>query len=217
MQQKTYTIIGLGIFGRELARTLAKLGHYVMVIDNDQEKINEIANELDEAYCADVTNESVMRDLGVNNSDYVIITMGQNFEAALVATINALEIGATRVLVKASNHLHASILERVGATRVIIPEMDMARKLAHSLTSPNFVDIVELAEGYSMVEIGVPKKWIGKSIEQLNIRRDYHVNVVAIHKGTDVNINPKPSYVFTVEDRAYVLGHTEKIEALGDL
>lgn len=217
MQQKTYTVIGLGIFGRELARTLAKYGHYVMVIDNDQEKVNEIANDLDEAYCADVTNESVMRDLGVNNSDYVIITMGQNFEATLVATINALEIGAPRVIVKASNHLHASILERIGATRVIIPEMDMAKKLAHSLTSPNFVEIVDLADGYSMVEIEVPKKWIGKSIEQLNIRQDYHVSVVAIHKGSDVNINPRPSYVFAVADRVYVLGDTDKIEELGDL
>lgn len=217
MQQKTYTIIGLGIFGRELARTLAKLGHYVMVIDNDQEKINEIANDLDEAYCADVMNESVMKDLGVNNSDYVIITMGQNFEATLVATINALEIGATRVIAKAGNHLHASILERIGAARVIIPEQDMARRLAHSLSSPNFVEIVELADGYSMMEIEIPRNWAGKSLEQLNIRRAYHVNVVAIHRGSEVNINPKPTDTFNPGDRAYVLGLTDKIEELGSV
>lgn len=214
MRTKSFAVIGLGVFGTQIARTLSELGHEVIAIDRLEENVNVISEEVNQAYICDVTVTGVLEDLGIKNADYIIISMGTNFEATLITALKCKEMGLSQIIVKASNPMHAKILQKIGVDRVILPEKDMAMKLAHSLSSTDIVDIIELADGYSMLEIKIPRGWVDKSIFELDIRKKYGVSIVAILSESNINVNPLPNDIFKKNDRIMVLGSNDQIKAV---
>ncbi|MGO4986703.1 MAG: TrkA family potassium uptake protein [Gallicola sp.] len=216
MEFKEFMIIGCGRFGRSVAVTLAELGHEVLVIDKDEDTINEISTSVTHAVSADVMIEGTLESLGIHNMDEVIVAMGSNFEASLMATAVAKENNVKTVIAKVSDKIHGRIMKKVGADRVIIPEKDSGIRLAYNISTSNILDYIEVSDDFSIMEVKPPKSWIGRSLAQLDIRNNYGVTVVAVKEEDvkEININPKPDYVFDQSDIVLVLGKYKKIEEI---
>ena len=216
MEFKEFMIIGCGRFGRSVAVTLAELGHEVLVIDKDEDTINEISTSVTHAVSADVMIEGTLESLGIHNMDEVIVTMGSNFEASLMATAVAKENNVKTVIAKVSDKIHGRIMKKVGADRVIIPEKDSGIRLAYNISTSNILDYIEVSDDFSIMEVKPPKSWIGRSLAQLDIRNNYGVTVVAVKEEevNEINVNPQPSYIFDESDIILVLGKYKKIEEI---
>lgn len=216
MEFKEFMIIGCGRFGRSVAVTLAELGHEVLVIDKEEDTINEISTSVTHAVSADVMIEGTLESLGIHNMDEVIVAMGSNFEASLMATAVAKENNVKTVIAKVSDKIHGRIMKKVGADRVIIPEKDSGIRLAYNISTSNILDYIEVSDDFSIMEVKPPKSWIGRSLAQLDIRNNYGVTVVAVKEEDvkEININPKPDYVFDQSDIVLVLGKYKKIEEI---
>ena len=191
--RKQYAVFGLGNFGKHLALGLENLGCEVIVVDNSMEKIQEIADKVSYAMCANIEDPEVIKSLGARNLDGAVIAISENFGTSIMATIMAKEIGIPYVLAKAQSSLHATVLKKVGADTVVHPEKEMGRRIARTMVSGNFADWIELSPDYSLVEIEIPDEWIGKRLVDLQIREKYGINVVGtIENGVvDVTINPQ--------------------------
>lgn len=216
MEFKEFMIIGCGRFGRSVAVTLAELGHEVLVIDKDEDTINEISTSVTHAVSADVMIEGTLESLGIHNMDEVIVAMGSNFEASLMATAVAKENNVKTVIAKVSDKIHGRIMKKVGADRVIIPEKDSGIRLAYNISTSNILDYIEVSDDFSIMEVKPPKSWIGRSLAQLDIRNNYGVTVVAVKEEevNEINVNPQPSYIFDESDIILVLGKYKKIEEI---
>lgn len=216
MEFKEFMIIGCGRFGRSVAVTLAELGHEVLVIDKDEDTINEISTSVTHAVSADVMIEGTLESLGIHNMDEVIVAMGSNFEASLMATAVAKENNVKTVIAKVSDKIHGRIMRKVGADRVIIPEKDSGIRLAYNISTSNILDYIEVSDDFSIMEVKPPKSWIGRSLAQLDIRNNYGVTVVAVKEEevNEINVNPQPSYIFDESDIILVLGKYKKIEEI---
>lgn len=190
--KKQYAVFGLGSFGESVAVTLQRLGCEVVAVDNHVERIEAIANSVSYAMKADMSDPDVIRSLGTRNLDGVIIAVSENMESSVMATLISKEMGVPYVLAKAKNELHATILRKIGADAVVFPEMEMGSRIAKSLVSTNFADWISLSPDFSIMEIAVPKEWIGKSLQKLDVRRSHNVNVVGIKTGEIVEVNPEP-------------------------
>lgn len=217
MAKKEFVVIGCGLFGYNIAMTLADLGYDVIAVDKDQDTVNELADYVTYAVCADAAQDRVLEELGVSNVDIAIIGIGTDFEASIMATLACKNLGVPKIIAKAKSESHANILKKIGATEVVIPERDMGLKVAHSLASRNVVEFIELSDDYSMIELVVPIAWVGKSIVDLNVRAEYGVNIVGVTRGEEVNINPSPLDPFQAGDRIIVLGSNEDIAELEHL
>ncbi len=214
---KQFAVIGCGQFGSSVALTLSGLGHEVMVVDTSEEIIDGIADQVAHAVVADITVDGTMRDLGIANFDVVIIGMSTSYQASIIATIAAKDLGVGTVVAKVRDMLQGRVLRKVGADKIIIPERDIGVRLAHHLTSSNTIEFIELSDEYSFIEIAVPKVWIGKSIIELGIRDTYEINVVAIKDEEGIHINPKSKYIFKDDDRILVIGMDAEILKLEDI
>lgn len=216
MEIKEYMIIGCGRFGKAVAITLADLGHDVLVIDKDEDTINDISTKVTHAVVGDVMVEGTLESLGIHNIDECVVAMGSNFEASLMSTVVAKENNVKTVIVKVRDKIHGNIVKKVGADRVIIPEKDSGIRLAYNISTSNILDYIELSDDFSIMEIKSPSLWVGKSLSELDIRNNFGVTVVAIKEEeiNDININPKPSYVFQDTDIILVLGEYNKIESI---
>ena len=192
MKEKSYAVIGLGQFGMSVAETLAESDCDVLAIDAREENIQEIADKVTYAVRADVREPEVLRALGVQNVDVAVIAVAENMEASIMATMQAKELGVPYVLAKAMNALHGKILEKIGADRVIYPEQSMGLRVARNLMSGGFLDVFELSTEFSMAEFPVPTEWIGKSLQELQLRESHDINIIAIKVGDDVEINLGP-------------------------
>lgn len=190
--KKQYAVFGLGKFGSSVAVTLEKLGCEVIAVDIVEEKVQDIADQVSYAMRADLHDTGVIQSLGLRNLDGAVVAISDNMESSIMATILSKEAGIPYVLAKAQDDLHASILKKVGADAVIFPEKEMGRRVAKSLISTNFADWIELSPDYSMVETGIPAKWVGKTLRELRIRERYGFNVVGIKKGEKVDVNVGP-------------------------
>ena len=176
--RKQYAVFGLGNFGKHLALGLENLGCEVVVVDNSMEKIQEIADKVSYAMCANIEDPEVIKSLGARNLDGAVIAISENFGTSIMATIMAKEIGIPYVLAKAQSSLHATVLKKVGADAVVHPEKEMGRRIARTMVSGNFADWIELSPDYSLVETEIPDEWIGKRLVDLQIREKYGINVV---------------------------------------
>ena len=190
--KKQYAVFGLGSFGESVAIALQGLGCEVIVVDDDMERIEDIANSVSYAMKADFGDPDVVRSLGTKNLDGVVVAVADNMEASIMATLVCKEIGVPYVISKAKNDLHATVLKKIGADAIIFPEKEMGVRLAKNLMSANFADWVALSPDYSLVETVIPRGWIGKSLQDLDVRRKYGINVVGIKVGEDVEVNPNP-------------------------
>ena len=211
MAKKQFVILGLGRFGASIATTVYNLGHDVLAIDTDEDRIQEIADNVTHAVQMDATDENSLRTLGVRNFDVAVVTIGNNIQASIMATLLVKEMGVKYIIAKGNSEMHAKVLYKIGADRVILPEHDMGVRVAHNLVSSNILDYIELSAEYSMVEIEALSEWNNKSIKDIKIRGKYGINVVAIKSGKAVNVSPSPDYVIKDKDVLVALGSSDDL------
>lgn len=211
---KQFVVIGCGRFGSSIATTLHNLGHEVLVIDSDEEKVQDISEEVTCAVQADVTDENVLEELGVRNFDVVIVSIGSNYQASIMATLIAKELGVKRVIAKAHDSLHGKVLSKIGADKIIYPERDMGVRVAHNLVSSNILDFIELSPDYSILEIEVLEQWSDKTLKELRLPTKYGINVMAIKRGKDINVSPYADDIILKGDVLVVIGNTEDIKKI---
>ena len=214
MEDKQYAVLGLGIFGSTIATTLAEHGCEVLAIDKDVSCVERVADEVTKAVVADSTNYEEMSALGLNDFDVAIVAIGNHLEEAVLTTMMLKEMGVPYIIAKAKNKQFKKILEKVGADRVVRPEKDMGVRTAKGLLRKNIVDLVELDDNYSIVEIKPTKEWIGKTLKELNVRETHQMNILAVkpENNGELILNVGPDYVVRIEDRFLVIAKTSEIE-----
>ena len=213
--KQTYAVFGLGRFGKAVAKELVKSGAEVLAVDRNELVVNAAAAELPYCKCADVTDPEVIRQLGIASIDVVIISMASNLEACVLVTMLCKEIGVKTVIAKCSSEMNCKILSKVGADRVVFPERDSGVRLAKNLLSSGFVDMIELSKDISMVEMEVKPEWEGKTLIELNLRKKYSVNVVAIIRGSEINTLIDPEKPLSKDETLIVIGNISKLSQLG--
>jgi trk system potassium uptake protein TrkA len=211
---KQFMVIGCGRFGSSIATTLFKLGHEVMAIDMDEERVQDIADEVTYAVQADVADENVLAELGISNFDVVIVSIGSNYQASIMATLVAKELGVKKVVAKAHDSLHGKVLSKIGADKIIYPERDMGVRVAHNLVSSNILDFIELSPDYSILEITALKQWVNKTLKELSLPSTFGINVMAIKRDKDINVSPYANDVILEGDILVVIGNTVDIEKI---
>ena len=212
--KKTYAVFGLGRYGTAVAKELVENGIEVIAVDSDERIVNDSVAYLPMCKCADVTDAEVISRLGIGNIDTVIVCMANNLEASVMAITLCKEAGVKTVIAKCSNEMQQKILLRVGADRVVFPEKESGVRLAKNLLSSGFIDMISLSEDVSMVEIDVKDEWCGKNLIELNLRKKYGFNVVAIKKGDKVNVNVNPEQIIDAECSLIVIANTAKLRKL---
>lgn len=208
---KSVLIIGMGTLGRHLARKMTEFGNEVLIIDENEDIIQEMAQEFPNAIVGDCAAEGVLRSLGVSNFDYCFVTVGEDFYAALEITSILKELGAKCVISKAKKNRQAEFLKKIGADEVFYPEEEMAESLAIRYTADNIFDYIELTDEYSVYEMPIIKEWIGKTLAEVDIRKLYNINVIAIKHEGELNPSPDPGYTFKEEDHIVVIGKAEDV------
>ena len=211
---KTYAVFGLGRYGTAVARELAAAGAEVLAVDRNQMLVNSAAATIPLCKCADITDPEVYDLLGIGNFDVVIVAMGSHLEASVMAVMLCKEAGVPTVIAKCSNETHGKILGKVGADQTIIPEQESGIRLAKNLLSSGFVDMVELTDSVSLLELEVRPEWIGKTLIDLNLRKKYGINVVALKQGADISVAVDPTAAFTAEQKLVVIADTDKLRKL---
>ena len=212
--KKTYAVFGLGRYGIAVARELVENGMEVIAVDNEQRIVNDVAAYLPVCKCADVTDAEVISRLGIGNIDTVIVCMASNLEASVMAITLCKEAGVETVIAKCSNEMHQKILLRVGADQVVFPENESGIRLAKNLISSGFIDMISLSSDVSVVEIGIKDEWCGKNLIELNLRKKYGFNIVAIKKGENVNVSINPEEPLDAESSLIVIANTAQLGKL---
>lgn len=211
---KSFAVIGCGRFGSSVAKTLHGLGYEVLALDSDEEIIQEISDEVTHAVVVDVMDEVALKELGLSNFDVVVVSIGSNIEASIMATIIAKELGVKKVIAKALNDFQGKVLYKIGADKVIFPERDMGKRVAHNLVSANILEFIELSPDYGIIEISAIRDWIGKSLYQLQLPNKHGINVMAIKKGSLITISPDGDTVIELDDTLVVIASTAAINKL---
>lgn len=213
MKSKQFLVIGAGRFGSALASTLYELGHEVVVIDSDEEAVEDIMNRVTHAVIGDATDEDALRRLGCSNFDTVVVAIGENLEANILATVAAKTIGSRKVISKAKDDLAARVLERVGADMVIRPEHDMGVRLAKQMSTPNVLDALSLDDLHGIVEIEIHSRLVGP-LEELRLPKRFGVQVIAVSRDGKIMVSPGADFVLRRGDKVLLLGENEAIEQL---
>lgn len=212
--EKTYAVFGLGRYGRAVAAELVRSGAEVIAVDINEENVNDAIKDIPYCKCADVTDVEVIKQLGISNIDTVIIAMANNLESSVLATMLCKEAGVHTVIAKCGNDLHYKILLKVGADKVVFPEKESGTRLAKNLLSSNFIDLMELSKGVSMIELGVKDEWNNKSLLELNLRRKYSINIVAIREGDSLITQINPETPLNKNMKLIVIMNTSMLEKL---
>ncbi len=212
---KSFLIVGLGRFGSALATELYDLGNEVLVVDRDEDVVQNIVDQVTQGVTGDATDMEVLKHIGAKDFDCAVVACGSDIGTSTLVTLTLKELGIPRVVAKAKSALHRKVLDKIGADLVVVPEKEMAEKLAQNLSNNDVLNFIELSDEYAIVEIRVPGSWSGKTIIQLNIRANYHLNVLAVRsQGEDLTISPGGDYVFAPTDSMLVLGTNHHIEGL---
>ncbi len=214
MSNKQFVIIGLGRFGSSIAKTLYSLGNDVLAIDKDEDIVQEIADSVTHAVQLDATDENALRSLGIRNFDVAVVTIGDNIQSSIMATLLVKELGVKYIIAKGHSDLHAKVLYKIGANRVVLPEKDMGVRVAHNLVSANILDYIELSEDYSVMEIQVLEEWAGSTLKELKLRSKYGINVMAIKRGDEVNLSPSADDIIEENDIIVSIGSAEDLSRL---
>ena len=211
---RQFVIIGLGRLGTAMIATLESLGYDVLGIDSDEELVQDLAGDFPGAHlvAADATDDSVLRDLNVRHFDAAAVVIGENIEASILATANLKELGVPFVVARAISGLHARVLERIGADRVIEPEKDMGAQLARTMASPVVLDYVDLGEDEAVIEAEVPEKWVDRSLADLHLSRESGLTVLAIKPKGKSGTIPRGDTVLHRGDVLVVGGNKERLD-----
>ena len=214
---KTYIVIGLGLFGSEVARQLCVQGCEVLAMDIRSDLVQQVADDVTHAVVGDGQDKEVLKALGAGNFDCAIIAIGDDLAASVLTIMNLKELNVPYIVCKAHDETHRRVLTKLGADRVVIPECEFAGRLARSLASHNVLDYIELSPDYGILEVPAPKGWVGKSIKDLNVRAKLGVNIIAVESGRDTNVSPSADYVVKSGDIIVVLGDNKALEAVQKL
>ncbi|MDZ5472912.1 TrkA family potassium uptake protein [Bacillus sp. 31A1R] len=210
--KKQFAVIGLGRFGSSVCKELYHLGHDVLAIDNDEVKLNGVSDYATHHVITNATDESALKSLGIRNFDYVIVAIGDHIQSSILCTMLLKEIGVKKVWVKAQNDYHHKVLEKIGADRIVRPEHDMGIRVAHHLDSERIIDYIELSEDYSIVELVATEKNNKQTLIEMDVRAKFGCTVLAIKRGSDVNISPSPMDEIVSEDILVVMGHKNDLK-----
>lgn len=218
-KKESYAVIGIGQFGSSICESLVRAGQEVLAIDINEDVINELANSVMRAVVADAQDEDTLRELDIGSFDHVYISIGKNIEASIMATLIAKDLGAADVTCRAENANHARVLERVGADRVVRPEHDLAKRLIFQQLNPSVVDYVTLSKETTLAEIIIDNpKFVGRTLDELDFRNKYNVNVIIIVGADDqVNQMPQANDVIQLHDKITVVGKLTDIQKLNDI
>ena len=208
---KSILIIGLGRFGRHMAKKFSEQNNDVMAIDINEERINNVLSVVTNALIGDATNEQFMETIGVRDFDLCVVAIGDNFQSSLETTALLKDLGAKFILARASRDVHAKFLLRNGADDVIYTEKETAERLAIKYGSDNIFNYIELNDEYSIYEIAVPSSWLNKSILKVNVRSKYGISILATKQGNNIFPLPKPEHVFTDSESLMILGKNEDV------
>jgi trk system potassium uptake protein len=222
MKKKIYAVLGLGIFGSTVAKTLSEYNFDVIALDKDISCVDRVSEFVTQAVLADFTDIEQLRAIGVGDCDVAIVATGSRLEESIMAIMNLRDLGVPYILAKAKNKTYREILLKIGADKVVRPEKEMGERVAKQLLSRNVVDMIDIDDNYSVVEMSAPVKWINKSLKELELRNNYGINVLGIRKaqGARLSISPGPDYIIEETDQLLVIAETavfEKHEYLGKL
>lgn len=210
----TYAVLGLGRYGYAVAKELVESGAEVLVVDAREEVINDVVDEFPLCKCADITDEAVIEQLGISNIDVVIIAIASNLETSVMATTLCKEAGVKTVIAKCANEMQRKILSKVGADKVLLPEHESGVRLAKNLLSSGFVDILDLTNSVSLVEFDMKAEWVGKTLVELNLRKKYSINVIAIQQGNEVTTEIDPNKPLEADMKMIVVANRNKLEKM---
>jgi len=209
---KSILLIGIGRFGKHIAMDLHRLNHQVMVVDDNEDRINELLPYVTNAQIGDSTNRDFLESLGVNNFDVCFVAIGKDFQSSLETTCTLKELGAKLVVSRAASDVHAKFLLRNGADEVIYPEKQIAKWASIRYSSDHILDYIELDESHAIFEVSVPKAWVGKSILQLDVRRKYDINIMGIKQGGRMNVSVSPDTLLMEDITLLVLGEYKALQ-----
>lgn len=209
---KNYLVIGLGKFGRSIAKTLYENGNIVLAIDNDEEEVQRILDDgiVEDAICLDATDENALNNIAKDSFDAAFVCMGRNMQASILVTLMLKEMGFEKIICKAESKTQGKVLEKLGATEIVYPEESMGEKIAYAVMKPSIIEYFNFSEEYSIYEIKVPSMFVGKSLMELDLRNTYSLNVIAMKDKNNVfNVTPSPTYRFGEDDILIILGRRE--------
>ena len=209
---KSILLIGIGRFGKHIAMDLHRLNHQVMVVDDNEDRINELLPYVTSAQIGDSTNRDFLESLGVNNFDVCFVAIGKDFQSSLETTCTLKELGAKLVVSRAASDVHAKFLLRNGADEVIYPEKQVAKWAAIRYSADHILDYIELDESHAIFEVSVPNAWLGRSILQLDVRRKYDINIMGIKQGGRMNVSVSPDTLLTEDITLLVLGEYKALQ-----
>ena len=212
-RQTQFLVLGLGKFGQSVARSLCEMGKDVLAVDNDPDVIEAITPYVTQVVQADVTDENALAALGAGDFDAAVISTGDERSSILV-TVMLKELGVKTVIAKAMDELHARVLKKVGADRIIFPERETGQRVAKSLVSPNVMDLMQLSDDYQIVELALPVAWAGHTIRSLDVRKRYGLNILALRRGDTFTVSPSADAALQANDILLVLGSLTDIERL---
>ena len=215
--KKQFLVLGLGRFGASVARSLTEMGHEVMAVDCDQDRVDEVAEYVDNCVQANATDEDVLRSFDPASFDACIVAVGTNVRDSVMMALLCKEAGSPMVVAKAMDDLHGKLLAKIGVDRVIFPERDMGQRLAKSLVSPSMLDMMDLAEGYQIAEVLSPAAWDEKTLEQLSVRRKYNVSVIAVRRNGRLIASPGADTRLEEGDALILLGREEDVDRIDRL
>ncbi len=217
MKTKSVLLIGLGRFGKYIAMKLHELGHEVMGVDENEERVNDAMPYVTDGQIGDSTNEALLKSLGVKNYDICIVTIGGDFQSSLETTCLLKELGAQKVVSRAEQDVQAKFLLRNGADEIIYPEKQLATWAAIRYSSDHILDYIELGDSCSIFEVSVPSAWVGKSVVEIDIRRKYNVNIIATKKNGKINAVVTADTVLSAEETLLVLGEYKAMRKCFDI
>jgi len=209
---KSILLIGLGNFGKHIARQLNQLGHQIMAIDHNEERVNDVLDIVTNAQIGDSTNEEFLRTLGIDNYDVCIVAVGNDFQSSLETTSLLKELGAKYVVSRAERDGQAKFLLRNGADEVVYPDKQVAKWAAIRYSSDQILDYIELDETHSIFEVAIPKNWIGKSVGEIDIRKKYNVNIIALKKNGKTDVAVTPNTLLTEDRTMLVIGNDKALQ-----
>lgn len=209
---KSVLLIGLGLFGKHIARELSALGHQVMAVDNNEERMNDALPYITGGQIGDSTNEAFLDSLGIRNFDVCIVTIGNDFQASLETTCLLKELGAKLVVSRAERDGQAKFLLRNGADEVVYPEKQLAKWTAIRYSSSHILDYIELDDSHAIFEVDLPEEWEGKTVGQIDVRRKYDINILGVKRGGRLHLSITPDTRFGQEDTILVLGEMKNLQ-----
>lgn len=214
MKSKQVVVLGLGVFGSTITKTLSQYGCEVVAVDKNDECVQRVSEYATKAVIGDITDQQFLIDLGIEGFDVGIVAIGNHLEESLLGVLNLKEIGIPYIIAKAKNKRFKAVLEKIGADRIIRPEKEMGERLARGLLRKNITDLVELDENYSLVEMKVPQVWVGHTLSSLDLRRKYGINILGQRdmETQKLELSVEPDYVLKMNDHFLMVAETEKIE-----